>query len=204
MLRMRALNVGWGDSALSIRVDFGKHDADFELHHDEDATKSKRHLPDSLNLDAPTSHSFPRVSATPNPAVHSTKKDISHDFLDTPILPPDIPGIDILGPATPPGFLLKCKKCTTKGAVSVSQGSFTIGSRDLTSDFLGTANDIVDFLHSGFVKLETSGLAAHIELESSIPAGVPVNLVTISLPVISLTPFRTYAQVPDCCLCVLQ
>lgn len=189
---MRASKVGWGDSALSVQVDFGSHDADFELHRHEDVTKIKRELSDFLDLDASTSLLFSTASATPKPAVHNAKKDISHQFLDTPILPPDVPGIEILGPATPPGFLLKCKKCTTKGTVSVSQGSFTIGSRDITSDVLGTASSIVKFLHSGFVKFEITGLAAHIELESSIPAGVPVDLVTISLPVIGLTPFRMY------------
>ena len=203
MLRMRASKVFWGDSALSIQVDFGSHNAAFELHRHEDMTKIKRDLSSSLNLGRPTSRSFPRSSATPNPAVHSAKKDISHEFLDTPILPPDIPGIEILGPATPPGFLLKCKNCTTKGTVSVSQGSFTVGSKNPTSDFLGELGDIFDSPVSGFLKLETTGLAAHIELESSIPAGFPVNLVTISLPEIGLTPFRMYTLVLNYRLCIL-
>ena len=193
MLRMRASKAAWADSALSIQVDFGSHNADFELHRHNETTKFKRDLSSSLNFDGPTSLSFPRSSATPNPEVQSAKKDVAHEFLDTPILPPDIPSIEILGPATPPGFLLKCKNCTTKGTVSVSQGSFTIGSNDLTSGFLGGLGDILDIPVSGFLKLETTGLAAHIELESSIPAGFPVNLVTISLPEIGLTPFRTYA-----------
>ena len=203
MLRMRASKVAWADSFLSIQVDFGSHDADFELHRPEDETKSKRDLSDSLDFDARTSPSFSRSSATPTPTVHSAKKDVSHKFLDTPILPPDIPGIEILGPATPPGFLLKCKNCTMKGTVSASQGSFTIGSKHLTSDFFSGISDILDNPVSGFVKLETTGLAAHIELESSIPAGFPVNLVRVSLPEIALTPFRTYAQAPDYHPCVL-
>lgn len=55
------------------------------------------------------------------------------------------------------------------------------------SDIISNIENVQSLLESGLLKPKTSNRAAHVELGSSAPAGVPFDLDTVSFPPIPLT-----------------
>lgn len=124
----------------------------------------------------------PLATATPSSKV---RKDVDHQLIDVPLIPPDVSQIALLDDLPmPSSYLPKCRNCSTTGSFDIIHGSLSIKAGS------GSLDNLVHSLDSGSFTLQANNLGAHIDLSSSIPASTSLDLHTISLPEIPLTPFQ--------------
>ena len=81
---------------------------------------------------------------------------------------------------------MKCKNCSTQGAINIIQGSVTFNDSDLPK----TNEDFVDFIKNGYVKLNANNFSAHVELDSTIQLSTSLTLFSIPAPEIGLPGFQ--------------
>lgn len=81
---------------------------------------------------------------------------------------------------------VKCKSCSTQGAINIIQGSVTFNVTDPPT----TGLDFFDYIENGYVKLNVNNFSAHVELDSTIQGSTPLTLFSIPAPEIGLPGFQ--------------
>ena len=145
-----------------------------------DYLRKRQTTPSTTTSAAPiSSKDFPPAPSDSPTSTSVADASVDKQYLDTAILPPEFPGIDLSSlsaPFVPQGFTVGCKNCTIQGNIDISQGYFTINDPGSNSN----DSDIEDLLTEGYVELQVNNFATHIELESTIQASA--SLVTYVAP----------------------
>ncbi|KAL9043523.1 MAG: hypothetical protein Q9214_003295 [Letrouitia sp. 1 TL-2023] len=156
----------WKHTMHTIKVDFGRTDADYNVR--THSRKQKRQDAASTTGEPSAAISFPVPSASATAGPEGTPQDLGFNYTDTTILPPQFPGADniniegvlLIRERSPPGVNIKCKNCTLSGTIDLFGGSFSVQSNE--------SADVMDFIEDGFIELQANNLAAYMEFESNV------------------------------------
>ena len=86
--------MSWRDAFRSFEIIFGASDDSLGIEDQEILKKRRDSQSSSATTFSPTLSIPTPPSSSPTPTDHKIQKEIDFQFLDTAILPPDIPGVD--------------------------------------------------------------------------------------------------------------
>ena len=180
------VSASWRKAFHSIDIGFGGHEDSTRLERHDQLLKKRQDLTTSAAAESSTSFSFPPAPTSTPTATQIAAASVTTAWTDTTILPPSFPGSDFLVPDLPAGLNVKCKNCTLRGSLDLTQGSVNLNNANETDftdvfDIISPSiDDTIDFFQEGYIELTVRELIAHIELESTVQPSA--ELITYVAP----------------------
>ncbi|KAL8966782.1 MAG: hypothetical protein Q9197_005793, partial [Variospora fuerteventurae] len=193
-LTLSVSSARWKDSVQSIKINFGKSNERYHIPRQGNLQKRQTStipvatvVVSSAPVASTVEVSFP-APPTARPTETSASKDLAISWINTPILPPEFPGDDVLAlavPLAPPGVTVACKNCTVTGTIDILQAS--ISGNATTSE--NSEDDDFFVWDAGSFTFEANGFSAHIELEATVEASASLLSYNLSLPSVGIPGF---------------
>ncbi|KAI9697209.1 MAG: hypothetical protein M1836_004773 [Candelina mexicana] len=188
---LSVMPIAWQDTFHAMTVDFGtsngRYASDSLRRHDRlqrrQASSTLAKLTPSTTAGVSFSRSYPTAPATATPA-SSVSGNLTSQLLEKQIMPPDVL---FENEVVPQGISVTCRNCSVGGGLKLTQGSFSMGQSNGTSN---SSMNLIQFFDSGYVQVQAQNMTAHIDLKTTVSPSTTLKEFTAHLPAIPLTPFQ--------------
>ncbi|KAL8715972.1 MAG: hypothetical protein Q9220_000639 [cf. Caloplaca sp. 1 TL-2023] len=175
-------------------MDFGKSDKTYRT---SAARIQRRQVDSSGTASVATSGASPTTAPVSFPAPPSATptatdahQDVSFNYIDTAILPPQFPGVDSVtlhAPNVPSGVSFECKNCTLTGTIDILQGSISGNATTTASD---NSEDDGFSWDQGSFTFQANNFSAHMEFGATVQPTVDLLTFHVPMPAIGIPGFQ--------------